>query len=51
MAPEAYTLKWAIDGWIRNKTDDEIRERAAKAYHNYQKCGLNAAKRILVTGF
>ena len=51
MAPEAYTLKWAIDGWIRNETDNEIRERAAKAYHNYQKCGLNAAKRLLVTGF
>ena len=39
MAPEAYTLKWAIDGWIRNETDDEIRERAAKAYHNTKSVG------------
>ena len=51
MAPEAYTLKWAIDGWIRNETELQIRERAAKAYHHYQKCGLNAAKRLLVTGY
>ncbi|WP_460220661.1 hypothetical protein [Psychroserpens sp. MEBiC05023] len=51
MAPEAYTLKWAIDGWILNETDIQIRERAAKAYHYYQKCGLKGAKRLLVTGY
>lgn len=50
MAPEAYTLKWAIDGWILNETDAQICERAAKAYHQYQKCGLNGARRLLVTG-
>lgn len=51
MAPEAYTLKWAIDGWINNETDLQIRERAAKAYNHYQKCGLKGAKRLLVSGF
>ena len=51
MAPEAYTLKASIDGWILDETDDQIRERAAKAYHKYQKCGINGAKRLLVTGF
>ncbi len=51
MAPEAYTLKWAIDGWIKNESNEEIRERAAKAYHHYQKCGLKGAKRLLVTGY
>ncbi|OUR98262.1 hypothetical protein A9Q86_14510 [Flavobacteriales bacterium 33_180_T64] len=51
MAPEAYTLKWAIDGWIINETDVQINERAAKAYNHYQKCGLKAAKRLLVTGY
>lgn len=51
MAPEAYTLKWAIDGWILNETNAQISERAAKAYHQYQKCGLNAARRLLVTGY
>jgi len=51
MAPEAYTLKWAIDGWILNESDAEIRERAAKAYHKYQKCGMRGARRLLVTGY
>lgn len=51
MAPEAYTLKWAIDGWVLGETDDQISERAAKAYHHYQKCGLKGAKRLLVTGY
>jgi hypothetical protein len=50
MAPEAYTLKSAIDGWILNEADVQIRERAAQAYHKYQKCGINGARRLLVTG-
>ena len=51
MAPEAYTLKWALDGWILNESDADIRERAAKAYHKYQKCGMRGARRLLVTGY
>lgn len=51
MAPEAYTLKSALDGWMLNETNEQIRERAAAAYHQYQKCGLNAARRLLVTGW
>ncbi len=51
MSPEAYTLKWALDGWILRETDAEIRERAAKAYHAYQKCGLKGARNLLVTGY
>ena len=50
MAPEAYTLKSAIDGWILDETDVQIRERAAQAYHKYQKCGIGGARRLLVTG-
>ena len=50
MAPEAYTLKSAIDGWVLNETNLQIRERAAQAYHKYQKCGANGARRLLVTG-
>ncbi len=49
MAPEAYTLEAAIEGWLQDETGEEIRLRAAKAYNRYQKCGLNAAKRLLVT--
>lgn len=51
MSPEAYTLKWAIDGWVLNESDAAIRERAAKAYHTYQKCGMRGARRLLVTGY
>ncbi len=51
MAPEAYTLKAALDGWIQNESDAQIRERAAAAYDRYQKCGINGARRLLVTGW
>ncbi|MEP5339384.1 MAG: hypothetical protein ABJL44_04135 [Algibacter sp.] len=51
MAPEAYTLKWAIDGWVLNETDAQIRERAAQGYHHYQKCGIRGARNLLVTGY
>ncbi|MEM6720827.1 MAG: hypothetical protein AAF611_15965 [Bacteroidota bacterium] len=51
MSPEAYTLKWAIDGWILGESDADIRERAAKAYHKYQKCGIRGARGLLVTGY
>jgi hypothetical protein len=51
MAPEAYTLKWALDGWVHEKSDTEIRELAAQAYHHYQKCGIRGARNLLVTGY
>lgn len=51
MAPEAYTLKAALNGWVARETDASIRERAAAAYDKYQKCGINAARRLLVTGW
>lgn len=49
MAPEAYTIHDAITGYIKGETNEQIRLRAAKAYHKYQKCGLGAAKNLLVT--
>jgi hypothetical protein len=51
MAPEAYTLKAALDGWVLGEPAEAIRERAAQAYHKYQKCGLTAARRLLATGW
>lgn len=51
MAPEAYTLKSALDGWIAGETNPQIRERAAVAYDHYQKCGLRGARRLFVTGW
>jgi len=51
MAPEAYTLEAALEGWVLRESDNFIRDRAAKAYHHYQQCGMKAAKRLLVTGY
>ena len=48
MAPEAYTLVAAIDGWILKKDKATIREASAQAYHQYQKCGIKAARNLLV---
>lgn len=51
MAPEAYTLKAAIDGWIKNESGASIDERAAQMYHQYQKCGIKGARGLFTTGF
>jgi len=51
MAPEAYTLKSALDGWIAGESREEIRDRAASAYDKYQKCGARAAHRLLTSGW
>jgi hypothetical protein len=51
MAPEAYTLDAALQGWVRNGTDAQVRERAAQAYAKWQKCSAGAARKLLVTGW
>lgn len=51
MAPEAYTLKAALNGWVAHEANEAIREHAAQAYDKYQKCGINGARRLLVTGW
>jgi len=51
MAPEAYTLKSALDGWIAGENDEAIRQRAAQAYNKYQKCGEHAASKLFATGW
>ena len=49
MAPEAYTLESAVEGWILNEDDEEIRLRAAEAYSDYQQCSINAARNLFST--
>lgn len=46
MAPEAYTLEAAVAGWLGGETAEKIRDRVARAYDRYQKCGLKAARRL-----
>lgn len=51
MAPEAYTLYDALTTYMDGGDNAAVRNSAAAAYNKYQKCGLNAAKRLLVTGY
>lgn len=51
MAPEAYILSAAIDGWIKKESDEQIRLRAADAYNKYQHCGVKAARGLFATGW
>ncbi len=51
MAPEAYVLKAAIDGWILREDGEKIRRRAAESYNTYQRCGLKGAMNLFSTGW
>ena len=51
MAPEAYTLKAALDGWIAGESAVGTRERAAAAYAKYQKCSMTAAQKLFTSGW
>ena len=51
MAPEAYTLKAALDGWIAGETNEQILQRAAGAYAQYQKILQGAALKLFATGW
>lgn len=51
MAPEAYILSAAIDGWLNAETDEQIRLRAAKVYDQYQHCGIKSANALFATGW
>ena len=51
MAPEAYTLKAALDAWIAGEPHSAIRDSAAAAYAQYQRCSLAAARRLFVSGW
>jgi hypothetical protein len=43
-------LKAALDGWVLGEDGERIRLRAADAYNKYQRCGLQAARRLFATG-
>lgn len=51
MAPEAYVLHGALNGYVINETGAQIDERAAQAYNTYQKCGIKGARGLFTTGF
>ena len=51
MAPEAYTLKAAIEAWIDQGNGQQIKEKAAQQYHKYQKCDITSARNLFTSGF
>lgn len=51
MAPEAYILHDALEGWVKNEDARKIRVRAASAYAKYQRISQKSAENLLVTGW
>lgn len=51
MSPEAYTLHDALSAYMQGETNTQIQLKAATAYSKYQKCSLNAARKLIVTGW
>ena len=51
MAPEAYVLKSAIEGWVLGEDGERVRRRAAEAYNRFQKCGARSALNLFSTGW
>jgi hypothetical protein len=51
MSPEAYTLDAAVNAWLAGSSDAVVLQKAAAAYHQYQRCGIKAAGRLLHAGW
>ena len=51
MAPEAYTLEAALEGWIESESGEQIRQRAALAHSKYLRCSLQSVRKLFVTGW
>lgn len=51
MAPEAYSLEAALEGWVNAESNLEVKERAAQAYHKYQKCDIKGARGLFSCKF
>jgi hypothetical protein len=51
MAPEAYVLAAALEGWAADESGERVRARAAAAYAKYQRCGLKSATALFATGW
>lgn len=51
MAPEAYVLEAAVEGWRLGEEGEKVRRRAAEAYHKYQNCGMRGAMNLFASGW
>jgi hypothetical protein len=50
MAPEAYSLEAAIRVWFETQDATRVRDAAAAAYAEHQRCSGKAARRLFATG-
>ncbi len=46
MCPEAYTTHALVEGFLAGDKPEALRDRVARAYDKYQKCGLRGARRM-----
>lgn len=51
MAPESYTLEAILRSKLSGESREKVLKEAARAYHQYQKCGLKSALRLFKTGW
>lgn len=51
MCPEVYTLEAVLYSLIVNDPHEVTSEKAVQTYNEYQKCWIEGAKRLLVSGF
>jgi hypothetical protein len=51
MAPEAYVLDAALQGWIAKEAGEQVRSRAAAAYAKYQRIGIGGARSLFASGW
>ncbi len=50
MYPGSFLLEAAVEGWLKEESAGEIRERAARAYHENQQISVRAARGIFSEG-
>lgn len=51
VAPEAYILHDALEGWLSGEADEQVRRRAVTAYSKYQRIGTSSANSLFATGW
>ena len=51
MAPEAYILHDALEGWLKGETGEQVRKRAATAYAKYQRISPQSAAGLFASGW
>lgn len=51
LAPEAYSLKSALTGWLQEKSGEAVLNQTARTYAKFQKCSLKAAEKLFASGW